>query len=211
MARHVSSHGPRSAMGLTLSGGHDINRQTNSVRDGAPDNSASPSFIRAHGLPCAVSSVVVTTYFATDPTEVRISVSAVVRRHPRSNEILLMRRSDNEHWGLPGGYVEPGESVMIATQREVREETGYEIEVGPLFGVYSDPSTQVIEYADRRRVQAINLCFSAIAGPKGELTTPEETLEVGFFDAGALPQPFVPIHEIRVADAARADDRVRVR
>ncbi len=150
-----------------------------------------------------------TSYFATDPTEVKISVSAVVTRHEKPGEILLMRRSDNEHWGLPGGYVEPGESVVAATRREVREETGFEIEVGPLVGVYSDPKTQVIEYADRRRVQAINLCFTAIAGEQGELTTPEETLEVGFFDAEALPQPFVPIHEIRVLDAAR--DGVSVR
>ena len=151
-----------------------------------------------------------TSYFATDPTEVKISVSAVVTRHEKPGEILLMRRSDNEHWGLPGGYVEPGESVVAATEREVREETGFEIEVGPLVGVYSDPKTQVIEYADRRRVQAINLCFAAIAGEQGELTTPEETLEVGFFDAEALPQPFVPIHEIRVQDA-RSRDGVSVR
>jgi len=144
---------------------------------------------------------VTTTYFATDPTEVRVSVSAVVHRREKPGEILLMRRSDNALWGLPGGYVEPGESVVVATEREVREETGYEIAVGELVGVYSDPTTQVIEYADRRRVQAVNLCFVAVAGPKGELTTPEETLEVGFFDAGALPQPFVPIHEIRVSDA----------
>ena len=150
-----------------------------------------------------------TRYFATDPTEVKISVSAVVTRRQKPGEILLMRRSDNEHWGLPGGYVEPGESVVAATEREVREETGFEIEVGPLVGVYSDPKTQVIEYEDRRRVQAINLCFTAIAGEQGELTTPEETLEIGFFDTGALPQPFVPIHEIRVLDAAQ--DGVSVR
>ena len=61
----------------------------------------------------------------------------VVRRPDRPREILLMRRSDNRHWGLPGGYVEPGESVVVATEREVREETGYEIEVGRLVGVYS--------------------------------------------------------------------------
>lgn len=162
---------------------------------------------------CALRAapLVTTAYYATDPTEVRISVSAVVHRPDQANEILLMKRSDNEHWGLPGGYVEPGESVVVATQREVREETGFEIEVGPLVGVYSDPRTQVIEYADRRRVQAVNLCFAAVAGEQGELTTPQETLEVGFFDAGALPQPFVPIHEIRVLDAARPEDGVNVR
>ena len=152
-----------------------------------------------------------TTYFATDPTEVRISVSAVVRRNEDSREILLMRRSDNRHWGLPGGYVEPGESVVVATAREVREETGYEISVGRLVGVYSDPSTQVIEYDDRRRVQAINLCFTAVAGAKGAPTTPDETLDVGFFDAEELPQPFVPIHQIRVSDAARGSLEVLVR
>lgn len=152
-----------------------------------------------------------TTYFATDPTEVRISVSAVVHRQEDSREILLMRRSDNQHWGLPGGYVEPGESVVVATEREVREETGYEICVGRLVGVYSDPSTQVIEYEDRRRVQAINLCFAAVAGTQGSPTTPDETLEIGFFDAEALPQPFVPIHEIRVSDAARGALEVWVR
>ena len=46
-----------------------------------------------------------TRYFAQDPTELRLSVSAVVRREPGASEILLMRRSDNGLWGLPGGYV----------------------------------------------------------------------------------------------------------
>jgi ADP-ribose pyrophosphatase YjhB (NUDIX family) len=152
-----------------------------------------------------------TRYYATDPTEVRLSVSAIVRRYPRAPEILLMRRADNAHWGLPGGYVEPGESVMVATEREIREETGYEIEVGRLVGIYSDPKTQVIEYEDRRRVQAINLCFEAVAGECGEMTTPEETLEIGFFDATSLPEPFVPIHEVRVRDARAVSEEVQLR
>jgi len=153
----------------------------------------------------------VTSYYASDPQEVRLSVSAVVRRGPGSPEILLMKRSDNQHWGLPGGYVEPGESVVIATQREVREETGYEIRVGRLVGIYSDPTTQVIEYEDRRRVQAVNLCFEALAGSQGQLGTPDETLELGFFDVESLPTPFVPIHEMRLADAAQRAARVQVR
>jgi ADP-ribose pyrophosphatase YjhB (NUDIX family) len=150
-------------------------------------------------------------YHATDPDEMRISVTAVVRRPENVNEILLMKRSDNGHWGLPGGYLELGESVTTAARREVREETGYEFEVGRLVGIYSDPRTQVIEYADRIRVQTVNVCFEGIAGARGEPTTPDEVLEVGFFAADALPQPFVPIHEVRVADAVRGDPEAQVR
>jgi ADP-ribose pyrophosphatase YjhB (NUDIX family) len=152
-----------------------------------------------------------TTYYAKDPTEVRVSVSAVVRRRGEPDRILLMRRSDNAHWGLPGGYVEPGESVESAAQREVREETGFEIEVGRLVGVYSDPRVQVIDYGDGRRVHAVNLCFEALAGSQGELGTPDETLELGFFAVDELPQPFVPIHAIRLNDAAQPCDATRVR
>jgi ADP-ribose pyrophosphatase YjhB (NUDIX family) len=153
----------------------------------------------------------VSRYFATDPHEVRLSVSAVVWRDAERRALLLMQRSDNAHWGLPGGYVEPGESVLGATEREVREETGYEIEVGRLVGVYSDPRVQVVEYADRSRVQVVNLCFEAVARKQGKPTTPEELLDLGFFEIGALPQPFVPNHEVRLADAQRRSDEVPVR
>ena len=151
-----------------------------------------------------------TRYFASDPSEVRLSVSAVVWRAGPNTELLLMRRSDNGFWGLPGGYVEPGESVIEATHREVREETGYEIDLGRLVGIYSDPAQQVIAYADGRRVQAVNLCFEGLARRQGVATTPHETLAMGFFAHDELPEPLVPIHTIRIADAA-AGGEVRVR
>jgi len=151
-----------------------------------------------------------TRYHASDPQEIRLSVSAVVRRSPDAADLLLMQRSDNGLWGLPGGYVEPGESVVDAARREVLEETGYAVSVGRLVGVYSDPAIQVIEYADGRRVHAVNLCFEALALASGTATTPEETLAIGFFPADALPEPFVPIHGIRIADAtAGGPPRVR--
>ena len=145
-----------------------------------------------------------TRYFATDPEVVRLSVSAVVWRDAGAEELLLMQRSDNGCWGLPGGYVEPGESVVEATEREVIEETGYRVEVGRLIGVYSDPACQVAEYPAGRRVHVVNLCFEALAGAQGEPTTPEETLAVGFFAPDSLPDPFVPPHEIRIADLSGA-------
>ena len=171
-----------------------------------------------------------TQYFASDPTELGLSVSAMVWR---GREILLMRRSDNGYWGLPGGFVEMGESVADAARREVAEETGWSVEIGRLIGVYSDPRTQVVDYLQqgppepdgseaamddeqvagtgRGRVQIVNLCFEGTAVEQGEPTTPEETLEMGFFAADALPEPFVPIHTVRIEDGLAGNAAAAVR
>jgi ADP-ribose pyrophosphatase YjhB (NUDIX family) len=125
--------------------------------------------------------------------------------------LLLMQRSDNGSWGLPGGYVERGESVAAAAAREVLEETGVEIELGRLVGVYSDPAVQVIEYADGRRVHAVNLCFEARPLRTSAPTTPDEALATGYFEPDALPEPFVPIHAIRIRDALDGDRVTRIR
>ena len=90
-------------------------------------------------------------------TQIRPSVSAVILNE--RGELLLQRRSDNGQWGLPGGSVEIGESVMGATVREVWEETGLRVEVVRLIGVYSDPKLQVVRYPDGRVVHLINTCF----------------------------------------------------
>ena len=168
-----------------------------------------------------------TQYFASDPTELGLSVSAVVWR---GREILLMRRSDNGHWGLPGGFVEVGASVADAARREVAEETGWSVEIGRLIGVYSDPRTQVVDYRpadgaerdglgqqvatldrDRGRVQIVNLCFQAKAVEQGEPTTPDETLDMGFFATDALPEPFVPIHTVRIEDGLTENSEAAIR
>ena len=156
-------------------------------------------------------------YFAANPTELGLSVSAMVWQ---GDAFLLMRRADNGHWGLPGGFVELGESVAEAARREVAEETGWQAEIGALIGVYSEPETQVVDYSDHPtrgasgnpcRIQVVNLCFHAEAKECGEITTPEETLEMGFFPPSELPKPFVPIHAIRIEDglARRAEAAIR--
>lgn len=166
-----------------------------------------------------------TRYFAEDPTELGLSVSALVYR---GRELLLMRRSDNGFWSLPGGFVEIGESVVAAARREVAEETGYEVEVGRLVGVYSDPASQVVDYGQTkgqtkgqrksegksggdRRIHVVNLCFEARALAAGRATTPDETLEIGFFDPRALPEPLVPIQRIRIEDGLAGREAAAVR
>jgi ADP-ribose pyrophosphatase YjhB (NUDIX family) len=151
-----------------------------------------------------------TRYFASNPTVVRLSVSAVVRRVRGGEEILLMQRSDNGMWTLPGGHVEPGESVTAALLREVLEETGWQIEPGRLVGVYSEPARQVVEMGGER-VQLVNLCFDALAIEQFTPTTPDEALSIGFFPRGGLPEPMVPIVGIRIADSFAGGEAARIR
>ena len=74
--------------------------------------------------------------------------------------ILLIRRTDNSYWAIPGGGVEPGESVSQAAAREVREETGMECEVTGLVGIYSYPG-HVAAYDDGEVRQEFSICFTA--------------------------------------------------
>ena len=58
-------------------------------------------------------------------------------------KFLLTRRADNSQWCIPGGHMEPGESVAEAVIREIFEETGIEVEIVKLIGVYSSPHIKV--------------------------------------------------------------------
>src|SRR3954452_17334137 len=72
-------------------------------------------------------------------------VGAVV--HDRAGRLLLIRRGHDPHrgrWSLPGGRIEPGESPEQAIVREVREETGLEVRVGPAVGSVLIPAGAVV-------------------------------------------------------------------
>ncbi len=72
--------------------------------------------------------------------------------------ILLIKRTDNEYWSIPGGGMEPGESIAETVVREVREETGIEARVEKLLGVYSNPN-HVSVYDDGEVRQQFSVCF----------------------------------------------------
>ncbi len=94
-------------------------------------------------------------------------------------KILLQRRSDNDRWALPGGTMDIGETIGEAAIREVREETGLEVELTRIVGVYSDPG-HVFAYDDGEIRQQFNICFAGrVIG--GHLQTSSESSEVGFF------------------------------
>jgi ADP-ribose pyrophosphatase YjhB (NUDIX family) len=85
--------------------------------------------------------------------------------------ILLQRRSDNARWALPGGTMDIGESLRDCVVREVREETGLDVEPDYIVGVYSDPG-HVFAYDEGEVRQQFSVCF-ACRTVSGELRTSE--------------------------------------
>ena len=121
------------------------------------------------------------TDYLNDPAAPRANsivpaVSAVVPDD--RDRILLIRRTDNNFWSIPGGGVEPGESVSAAVTREVREEAGIECMVTGLIGIYSDPG-HVAAYDDGEVRQEFSICFTALM-TGGLIRTSSESAQVKF-------------------------------
>jgi ADP-ribose pyrophosphatase YjhB (NUDIX family) len=76
------------------------------------------------------------------------SVNVVVANS--AGEVLLIRRSDNDNWALPGGAIDLGESARQAAVRETKEETGIDCEITGLVGIYTDPK-HIILYTSHGR------------------------------------------------------------
>lgn len=90
--------------------------------------------------------------------------------------LLLQHRVDNDLWALPGGTHEFGESIVATVVREVREETGLDVEVTGLVGTYTDPR-HVIAYTDGEVRQQFTLAFRCrLIG--GQLAKDSESHEV---------------------------------
>jgi ADP-ribose pyrophosphatase YjhB (NUDIX family) len=92
---------------------------------------------------------------------------------------LLIRRTDNGRWAVPGGFMEPGEGVAEACAREVWEETGLRVRVVRLVSVYTNPHL-LLEFADGNRWQLVVLHFE-VEPIDGELALGDETTALSYF------------------------------
>jgi ADP-ribose pyrophosphatase YjhB (NUDIX family) len=84
-------------------------------------------------------------------------VAVVLDEHGR---LLLIHKTDNDLWALPGGGHEIGESIADTVVREVKEETGYDVEVTGMSGTYTNPR-HVMAYDDGEVRQQFSICFRA--------------------------------------------------
>jgi 8-oxo-dGTP pyrophosphatase MutT (NUDIX family) len=105
--------------------------------------------------------------------------------------VLLQLRTDNGAWGLPAGYMEPGESLEDTARREVLEETGLEVGAMALLGVFSGPDF-FYQYPNGDQVFNVTVAYVA-RDVRGEVRlNPAEGHELRYFDLRGLPRDLSP-------------------
>ncbi|GGX50246.1 NUDIX domain-containing protein [Streptomyces fructofermentans] len=110
------------------------------------------------------------------------SVTAVVQDD--SGQLLLIHKTDNGLWALPGGGHDIGERIGETVVREVLEETGIQVEVDNIIGLYTDPA-HVLAYDDGEVRQQFSICFRAHP-TGGSLRTSSESKEVRWVNPADL-------------------------
>jgi ADP-ribose pyrophosphatase YjhB (NUDIX family) len=102
-------------------------------------------------------------------------------------------------WALPGGAIELGESVGDCVVRETKEETGLDVEVTGIVGIYSDPK-HVFAYDDGEVRQEFSICLLTRVR-SGSIAASDESHEVGVFHASDIEAlPMVPSIRLRITD-----------
>ncbi|MCZ4101883.1 MULTISPECIES: NUDIX domain-containing protein [Streptomyces] len=125
---------------------------------------------------------------APKPNSLVVAASAVVT--DKEGRILLQRRTDNDLWALPGGGMDMTDSLPGTAVREVKEETGLDVEITGLVGTYTDPR-HVIAYSDGEVRRQFNVCFTArVVG--GRLAMSDESTELRFIAQAEIAE--LPMH-----------------
>ena len=119
---------------------------------------------------------------APKATNIVVAVSAFVQ--DERGRLLMIRRTDNDLYSIPGGAQDVGETIGQAVIREVKEETGIDVEPTDIIGVYSDPK-HVVAYTNGEVRQQFSICFRA-RPTGGELLTSDESSEVHWVSRGDL-------------------------
>ncbi len=115
-----------------------------------------------------------------------IGVFALIK--DEKNRVLLALRTDRNWWNLPGGSLNAGEAPWEGVVREVREETGLDVAVQRLLGVYSkiDKNDLVLSF----ECQVLG----------GELTLNDEAADLKYFAVNELPEKLYRNHRERIED-----------
>jgi ADP-ribose pyrophosphatase YjhB (NUDIX family) len=111
------------------------------------------------------------------------SVNVVIEN--QAGEILMIRRSDNGNWAVPGGAIDLGESVSQAAVRETKEESGIDCEVVDVVGIYTDPKHIILYTSNGEARQEFSIVLRGRA-TGGQLTPSSESTEVSWVPRSEL-------------------------
>lgn len=126
------------------------------------------------------------------------AVNAIVR--DRQGRVLICLRRDTNEWALPGGIVEPGESVLKAVHREVREETGISCRIHHLTGLYSSKH-EIITYPNKDRLHVVVATFLCTTEHTKLQSQTDETTGAAFVSPAKAFQLLSTRYRRRMRDA----------
>ena len=119
-----------------------------------------------------------------EPDSIAVGTNGIVFNE--QGQVLLQRRANVGFWELPGGKVDPGETVEQGAVREVFEETNLQVEIVRFVGVYSDPAYCIFRYPNGSLVHYVTLLFEC-RRLSGELRISDESTDIGYFPTDDLP------------------------
>lgn len=123
-----------------------------------------------------------------------ILVACAVFILDEQNRILLQLREDTRNWGVPGGFMELGETTEETAQREAYEETGLTVTDLKRFEVFSGKDFY-FEYPNGDRVYNVIVAYKA-GHVTGTLRTGEESLKLDYQPLSSLPASMIPTSRI---------------
>jgi ADP-ribose pyrophosphatase YjhB (NUDIX family) len=113
----------------------------------------------------------------TAPTANSIVPSVNVVVENEAGQILLIQRSDNGNWAVPGGAIDLGESMSEAGIRETREETGIRCEITSVIGIFTDPKHIILYTSNGEARQEFSILLTG-RYIEGDPTSSSESTEV---------------------------------
>lgn len=130
-----------------------------------------------------------------------LTVDIIIVR--KDGSVILVKRMNSPfkgYWALPGGFVEYGETVETAAVREAKEETGIDIELAGIVGVYSSPDRDP-------RGHTVSICYLA-REVGGELRADTDAEEARSFKLTSLPEKLAFDHDQMLTDSQVRKRRV---